>query len=195
MEWPAKVLAAQPFTVRLVGFNVGCENMRFDPGTTVDNSAVTFEPLFLISGPLLACPLDNRESRASAAPPIAAFFVTQVSVAGLTAQSPRSYEIRGAADVSAAPTAPSTLPLRTFGAIVVRGDTVDSSQVNAGGRVSADRDSAGCVRIFAGLNQYVVENPPADTATNWSAFVQDYLHRAAAPVCGDSIVFHLISRN
>jgi hypothetical protein len=85
--------------------------------------------------------------------------------------------------------------VRTFGEIVVRSDSIDSSRVNAGGDVSAVRDSSGCVVIFAGPTPYVVENPPADTTTNWSAFVQGYLHKATAPVCGQSEVFHLVTRN
>lgn len=191
MEWPAAVRVAQPFNVRLVGFNAGCGEQRFDPGTTVDNSAVTFEPFFVFTGPPVYCPL----AAPGAAVPIFAFYDVKSTVAGLTPQASRSYEIRGATDVSVSPSAPSALPVRTFGEIVVRVDSADTSRTNAGGRVSASRDTSGCVRIFAGVNQYVVENPPADTATYWSAFVEGYLYRPSTPVCGDSIVFHLLSRN
>lgn len=195
MEWPAEVLPAQSFTVRLVGFNQGCGDQRFDPGTTVDNSAVTFEPFFVFSGPRQFCPLAAGTVSSPGAPPGLAFYDVRSKVAGLDAPSPRSYDMRAATDVSVAANAPSSIPVRTFGQIVVRSDSVDSSRTNAGGRVSATRDLSGCVRIFAGFNQYVVENPPADTATYWSAFVQGYLYRPAALVCGDSIVFHLVSRN
>ena len=193
MEWPAEVPPAQSFSVRLVGFNQGCGDVRFDPGMTVDNSALTFEPFFVFSGPRQFCPLASASG--SGTPPIFAFFDVQSKVAGLDAPSPRSYEIRAATDVSAPASAPASIPVRTFGQIVVRSDSVDSSRTNAGGRVSASRDTAGCVRIFAGVNQYVVENPPADTATFWSAFVQGYIYRPATPLCGESIVFHLFSRN
>jgi hypothetical protein len=193
MEWPAEVLPAQSFSVRLVGFNAGCGDERFDPGMTVDNSAVTFEPFFVFNGPQIACPLAAHG--AATAPPIFAFFDVQSKVAGLTAPSARSYDLRAATEVAVPVTGPSGIPVRTFGTIVVRGDSVDASRTNAGGRVSASRDTGGCVRIFAGVNQYVVENPPADTATFWSGFVEGYLYKPAAVVCGDSVVFHLVSRN
>jgi hypothetical protein len=57
MEWPAEVLPAQSFSVRLVGFNAGCGNEHFSSGMTVDNSAVTFAPFFVFNGPQLNCPL------------------------------------------------------------------------------------------------------------------------------------------
>ena len=190
MEWPAEVVPAHAFSVRLVGFNGGCGDGHFEAGMTVDNSAVTFAPFFVFSGPPQVCPL-----AAAAAPSDLAFYDVRSQVAGLEAPSPRSYDMRAATDVSVPVTTPSGFPVRTFGQIVVRSDSVDSSRTNAGGLVSASRDLSGCVRIFAGFNQYVVENPPADTATFWSAFVQGYLHKPAAPDCGDSIVFHLISRN
>ncbi|HET9707780.1 MAG TPA: hypothetical protein VFP39_05710 [Gemmatimonadales bacterium] len=193
MEWPAEVHRAQSFNVRLVGFNAGCGDERFSPGMTIDNSALTFEPFFVFNGPQLNCPL--AVGGAPATPPIFAFFDVRSTVAGLAAPSPRSYDLRAAADVAAPATGPSSFPVRTFGSIVVRSDSVDTSRTNAAGRVSASRDSGGCVRIFAGVSQYVVENPPADTATFWSAFVEGYLYKPAAAVCGDSMVFHLVTRN
>ena len=162
---------------------------------TVDNSAVTFEPFFVFSGPPVVCPLAAGTMPTAGTPPIFAFYDFRSTVAGLSAPAPRSYEMRAATDVSVPVTAPASIPVRTFGQIVVRSDSVDSSRTNAGGMVSASRDLSGCVRIFAGFNQYTVENPPADTATVWSAFVQGYLHKPAALVCGDSLVFHLVSRN
>jgi hypothetical protein len=199
MEWPAEVLAAQPFTVRLEGYGASCRDvLRFDPGTTVDNSAVTFEPFFLVSRRAIVCPVDDRTTALPGAPPIVApFFDTRASIAGLTPQTPRSYEVRAAADVSVSPLAESALPVRMFGDIVVRSDTVDQSRTNAGGSVFAVRDSTGCVEIYVGFPQiqYVVENPPADTATYWSAFVRGYVYKAPVPVCGESVVFHLLSRN
>lgn len=199
MEWPAEVLAAQPFSVRLVGYGASCQEvLRFDPGARVDNSAVTFEPFFLVSRRPAPCPLEGRAATRTGAPPIIApFFDTRASVAGLTPETPRSYEIRAAADVSVSPLAETALPVRMFGDIVVRSDTVDRSRTNAGGSVFAVRDSVGCVEIYVGFpqTQYVVENPPADTATYWSAFVRGYVYKAPVPVCGESIVFHLVSRN
>ena len=195
MEWPAEVLPAQSFSVRLVGFNSGCGNQHFDPGMTVDNSAVTFEPFFVFSGPPQICPLAQGATSFSGTPPIFAFYDFRSKVSGLGAPSARSYDMRAATDVSVPASASSGIPVRTFGQIVVRSDSVDTSHTNAAGSVSASRDLSGCVRIFAGVSQYVVENPPADTATFWSAFVQGYLYRPAAAVCGDSVVFHLVTRN
>ena len=201
MEWPAEVLAAEPFTVRLVGYGLDCrEVLRFDPGATVDNSAVTFEPFFLVSRRVGPCPVDDRgrQAAAPAQPPIIApFFDTRASIAGLVPQNPRSYELRAAADVSLPGVSDAALPVRTFGAITVRSDVVDRSRTDAGGVVYAYRDSTGCVEFYIGglQDQYVIENPPVDTATFWTGFVRGYLHKAAAPVCGESVVFHLVSRN
>jgi hypothetical protein len=199
MEWPAEVMAAEPFTVRLVGYGTSCrEVLRFDPGTTIDNSGVTFEPFFLVSRRQVFCPVDRRvPAPALSVPIIAPFFDTRASVAGLTPQTPRSYEIRGAADVSLRGTATPALPVRMFGEVVVRSDSVDRSRTNAGGVVYAYRDSIGCVSIYTSVAQgeYVLENPPADTASFWTAFVRGYIHKAAVPVCGESVVFHLESRN
>jgi hypothetical protein len=199
MEWPAEVLAAEPFTVRLVGFGVSCrEVLHFDAGTTTDNSAVTFEPFFLVSRHPAPCPLDRRvPSVASASPIIAPVFDTRAPVAGLTPQAPRSYEIRGAADVSLPSARDAALPVRMFGDVLVRSDSIDRSRTNAGGVVYAYRDSIGCVTIYAPVAQsgYVIENPPADTASFWTAFVRGFLHKVAVPVCRESVVFHLVSRN
>jgi len=200
MEWPAEVLAAEPFTVRLVGYGASCrEILQFDPGATTDNSAVTFEPFFLVSRHFAPCPLDRRVPvSATLNPPIIApFFDTRAAVAGLTPQTPRSYEIRGATDVSLRGTAAPALPVRMFGEIVVRSDSVDRSRTNAGGVVYAYRDSTGCVSLYAPVvpDQLILENPPADTATYWSAFIRGYIHKVAVPVCGASVVFHLVSRN
>jgi hypothetical protein len=200
MEWPAEVLAAEPFTVRLVGYGASCrEVLKFDPGATADNSAVTFEPFFLVSRHIAPCPIDRRVPfSATLAPPIIApYFDTRAGVAGLTPQTPRSYEIRGAADVSLRGTAVPALPVRMFGEIVVRSDSVDRSRTNAGGIVYAYRDSTGCVSLYTpvAVDQLILENPPADTATYWTAFVRGYVHKVAAPKCGATVVFHLDSRN
>jgi hypothetical protein len=199
MEWPAEVMAAEPFTVRLVGYGAACrEVLRFDPGTTTDNSGVTFEPFFLVSHRQALCPpFDRRVTPALTVPIIAPFFDTRASVGGLTPQTPRSYEIRGAADVSLRGTPDAALPVRMFGEVVVRSDSVDRSRTNAGGVVYAYRDSIGCVSIYTSVAQgeFILENPPADTASFWTAFVRGYIHKAAAPVCGESVVFHLLTRN
>jgi hypothetical protein len=200
MEWPAEVLAAEPFTVRLVGYGAFCrEVLRFDPGVTTDNSAVTFEPFFLVSHRSQPCPLDRRAPAPAAlsSPIIVPYYDTRAQVAGLTPQTPRTYEIRGAADVSLRNANVLALPVRMFGEVLVRSDSVDRSRTNAGGVAYAYRDSTGCVSLFAPVLQgpYIIENPPADTAIYWNAFVRGYIYKPAAPVCGQSVVFHLISRN
>ena len=192
MEWPAEVLAATPFTVRLVGYGVACvEVVRFETAPTVDQSAVTFEPYFLLTGQPQFCrtleaPLDRL---------IAPFFDTRAAVPGLEAQVPRTYEIRAGTDVSTREAA--AFPIRTFGEVTVRSDGVATARVNAGGQVSASRDSLGCVTLspYGVYPGYVIENPPADTAQYWSGFVRGYIYEPAAPVCGEARVFHLVTRN
>ena len=41
---------------------------------------------------------------------------------------------------------------------------------------------------------YLLEDQ-ADTTGLMNAFVRGYIHHAAAPVCGETRVFHLLSRN
>ena len=200
MEWPAEILAATPFTVRIVGYAAACrEVLKFDPGSSIDNSAVTFAPFFLVSKREAPCPLERAAHPIDQVIPIIApFFDTRAPVPGLVAQYPRTYEIRAASEVSMRLEAlASRLPVRTFGEIAVRSDTANATRANAGGLVFAYRDSTGCVEITpVGIYQgYVLENPPADTASYWSAFVRGYLYKPAAPPCGSSRVFHLVSRN
>ncbi len=192
MEWPAEVSAATPFTVRLVGYGVSCvEVVKFVTKPSVDQSAVTFEPYFLLTGQPQFCRELTPSSRI-----IAPFFDTRSAVPGLEAPSPRTYEIRAGTDVSAREAA-AALPIRTFGDVTVRSAQVESGRINAGGLAYATRDSLGCVTLSpAGVYPgYVIENPPADTARFWSAFVRGYIYEPAAAVCGNSKVFHLVTRN
>lgn len=198
MEWPAEVLAATPFTTRLVGYGVGCvEVVRFVTSPTVDQSAVTFEPYFMLAGEQQFC----RQLDAAPEPVtgsirlIAPFFDTRAAVPGLEAQVPRTYEIRAGTDASARQSA--AFPIRTFGDVTVRSTDVDGKRVNAGGIAYASRDSLGCVTLYSyGIYPgYVIENPPPDTAQYWSGFVRGYIYEPASPVCGASKVFHLVTRN
>jgi len=200
MEWPAEVLAATPFTVRLVGYGVSCvEVVRFVTEPAVDQSAVTFEPYFLITGQSQYCRLDvagaSRLDTASIRI-IAPFFDTRAAVPGLEAQVPRTYEIRAGTDVSARD-ALSAFPIRTFGEITVRSASADTKRINAGGTANAVRDSLGCVtqQPYVVYPGYVIENPPADTAQYWYGFVRGYIYEPAVPVCGASKVFHLVTLN
>jgi len=200
MEWPAEVLAATPFTVRLVGYGVSCvEVVKFVTAPTVDQSAVTFEPYFLLTGQPQFCReliAEGTSSGTASRRLIAPFFDTRAGVPALEAQFPRTYEIRAGTDVSAREAA-AAFPIRTFGDVTVRSAQVESGRINAGGLAYATRDSLGCVTLspYGIYPGYVVENPPADTAQYWFGFVRGYIDEPAAPVCGGTQVFHLVSRN
>ena len=201
MEWPAEVLAATPFTVRLAGFGVSCvEVVKFVTTPTVDQSAVTFEPYFLVTGRPQLCPLAGTGQ--SAVRPqglsiVAPFYDTRAAVPGLDAQVPRTYEMRAGTTVYVPGGLDSRLPIRTFGDVTVRSAGVVTERLNAGGQVYTSRDSLGCVTLFPwAINPgYVIENPPADTAQYWNGFVRGYIYEPAAPVCGQAKVFHLVTRN
>jgi len=203
MEWPAEVLAATPFTVRLVGHSVSCvEVVKFVTNPSVDESAVTFEPYFLITGQPGYCRLDVTNSSpldTASIRIIAPFFDTRAPVPGLEAQVPRTYEIRAGTDVSTTDrlTGLPGLPIRTFGDVTVRSAGVETKRVNAGGLAYATRDSIGCVTLspYGVYPGYVVENPPADTAQSWFGFVRGYIYEPAAPVCGEAKIFHLVTLN
>jgi len=201
MEWPAEVLAATPFTVRLAGFGVSCvEVVKFVTTPTVDQSAVTFEPYFLVTGRPQLCPLAGTGQ--SAVRPqglsiVAPFYDTRTAVPGLDAQVPRTYEMRAGTTVYGPGALDSRLPIRTFGDVTVRSAGVVTERLNAGGQVYTSRDSLGCVTLFPwAINPgYVIENPPADTAQYWNGFVRGYIYEPSAPVCGQARVFHMVTRN
>jgi hypothetical protein len=196
MEWPAEVLAATSFTVRVAGYGGQCGpevKLVIDP--SIDQSAVTFAPYFLLPRAPDPCRYLDGDgfSVASLQRP---FYDTRAAVPGLEAQVPRTYEIRGATDASARD-ALNAFPIRTFGEITVRSAGVAAERLNAGGFAFTVRDSLGCVTLqpYAVYPGYVVENPPADTTTYWSGFVRGYLYEPVAPVCGASRVFHLVTQN
>ncbi len=196
MEWPAEVSVATPFTVRLVGYAVYCVDvLQFVTDPSVDNSAVTFAPYYMVHGEPYGCRALQATGPADIAP-IAAAFDTLTAVPGLEAQFPRTYEIRAGTNVSARNFL-AGFPIRTFGDITVSTAQVENGRTNAGGTAYASRDSLGCVSLhpFGVFPGYVIENPPADTAQYWSAFVRGYIHDAPAPVCGESKVFHLVTRD
>ncbi len=198
MEWPAEVLAATSFTVRVVGYGGDCRpeaKLMITP--TVDQSAVTFEPYFLVPRAPDPCYYLATESPASTLRLIAPFFDTRAAVPGLEAQVPRTYEIRAGTDVYVRGVLDARLPVRTFGEVAVNTRFGAAARVNAGGLASAARDSRGCVTLhpYGVYPGYVIENPPADTAQYWFGFVRGYVYEPAAPVCGASRVFHLVTRN
>jgi hypothetical protein len=197
MEWPAQVVAAQSFSVRLVLPQPFCTTVvALRAPATVDNSAVTFEPFALVrNDPNTYCAYPQ------ASPTVLGVYAsardTTVPVAGLAATYPRTYELRATVSVAVAAAAASALPERTFGSVTVRLDSATATRANAGGLVFITRDSLSCTRMTPqGLLPtagYVVEN--ADTGLLRLAFVRGYLYHPAAPLCGAARVFHLVSVN
>jgi hypothetical protein len=195
MEWPAEVLVAEPFTVRLVGFGVECrEIVRFDTDPTLSESAVSFEPFFVVTGQQQPCPLSATDPIPGAIGPLPPFFDTRAAVPPLTPPVPRSYEMRAATLPFANALGAPDRMVRWFGDVVVRSDVAQAGVTRVGGRVYTYVDTLNCVRavalgLFAG---YVVENPPAG-GNDWSGFVRGYLHSVSTPVCGETRVLYLES--
>jgi hypothetical protein len=197
LEWPAEVLAATSFTVRVAGYGGDCRpevKLVIDP--SVDQSAVTFEPYFLVPQGPNPCDYLRPASSSSILPIVAPVYDTRAAVPGLEAQVPRTYEMRAATDVSARNALPAGFPIRTFGEITVKSAGGEPGRINAGGMAYAARDSLGCVTLqpYVVYPGYVLENPP-DTATYWGGFVRGYIYEPAVPVCGASKVFHLVTRD
>lgn len=195
MEWPAQVVAAQPFGVRLLVPEPSCALVvALGAPATIDNSAVTFEPFALVRNEPVVCAF-----AASASSPVPFYGArdTTIQVEGLAATYPRTYELRAAAYAFASAATASALPVRTFGTVTVRLDSAPATRANAGGRAQVTRDALGCVRVAPQgvfpTSSYVVENP--DSSLVSGAFVRGYLYDAAAPLCGATRVFHLVSVN
>lgn len=196
MEWPSEVDSGQGFDVRLLIEYPCVAQAQLVAAPTADNSALTFAPFFVVLHPLI-CP--DLPSAAVANSAIAYGYAkdTTVLAPGLGAAYPRTFEVRGAANVTVAQAA-SALPVRTFGEITVRPDSAMATRTNVGGEVlAAYRDSLGCLRVrpfgILATPGYLVENP--DTALTGGAFVRGYLYSPATPLCGEHRVFHLVSLN
>jgi hypothetical protein len=171
-------------------------NPRFRPGATADQSAVTFTPYFLTEqdGDILC--LQEREFTSL----LVVAMDTAGTAPGLAADFPRAYEMRGAASVYAGPAAGvERFPVRTFGQVTVGVSTPDVSRRNAAGYVFMVVDTLSCVRIQPlGTYQPGTALPldsQTDTAGVSGAFVRGYIYEPAAPVCGETKVFHLVARN
>ena len=197
MEWPAEVVAAKPFPLRLIVIPVAvCQRRVFRAGISADQSAVTVAPYYLVEGAPTVCP--PVESAASPFLPVPFFVLDTTTLApALATSAARTFDIRGAADVMSNAPAANDLPQRTFGQVTVRPSNPDTTRRNAAGIAILVRDTLGCAmvqpyRFFP--SAYMLENQ-ADTAGVSYAFVRGYLHDAAAPVCGRTRVFHLVSRN
>jgi len=195
MDWPAEVNAGQPFRTRLVVWGVCALNPQFRAGASADQSAVTFAPYFLLSKDQIEC-LTQRT------PTLLALIAidTAGTAPGLAAPAVRTYEMR-ASTLAFAFNAERAqgLPVGTYGKVTVRPSGADPSRRNAAGYVTPETDSLGCVRVRpAGLcrpGAALVLEDQADTTGFSHAFVSGYIHDATAPVCGETRVFHLVSRN
>lgn len=199
MEWPEEVPVATPFLVHLTTSTAGCGvRGTVQLPVSVSNSAVTFEPLFLVEGrENVPCLAGAGAMEVSVVGP--GYKDTTAVVPGLSAPYPRSYEMRATASVYAPPgvQVATSVPVRTFGQVIVRQTVPAGGRTNAAGQAYAFLQQ-GCVRLRPlgrfSLPAYVVENPPVPDS-NWSGFVRGYLYEPAAPVCGASLVFHLVSLN
>ena len=195
MEWPAEVNAGQPFRTRLVVWGVCALNPQFRAGASADRSAVTFAPYFLVDKAQVEC-LTERSLTLLALIAID----TAGTAPGLAAPSARTYEMRGStADVAYNTQDAQALPVGTYGEIMVRPTGADPSRRNAAGYATRYTDSLGCVKVKpVGLYRAgadLVLEDQADTLGFSLGFVSGYIHDAPAPVCGETRVFHLVSRN
>ena len=198
MEWPAEVVTAKPFPVRLLVPFPACYHWVFKPGVSADQSAVTFAPYFLVRKAAPVCPPTVADVTIALPYPT---LDTVGTAPGLAVTTARTFEMRGSAAVYLASPSPSAggTPVRTFGDVVVRLSNPDTSRRNAAGLVFWRVDNTGCVRIRplayvdGGLG-FVLEDQ-ADTVGLMYAFARGYFHDAATPVCGQTRVFHLLSRN
>lgn len=191
MDWPAVVDAGQPFRTRIVVWGVCARNPRFRDGVSSDLSAVTFAPYFLI---------DNDPIFCAGASFVIIAIDTAGTAPGLEAAFSRTYEMRATASANTrAVGLLGSFPVRTFGEVTVGPPGSDPSRRNAAGTVSVETDSLGCVRVrplgLYYLDAALVLEDQADTVGLSYAFVRGHIHDAAAPVCGETRVFHLVTRN
>ncbi|HET9384782.1 MAG TPA: hypothetical protein VFO67_06515 [Gemmatimonadales bacterium] len=195
MEWPAEVAAGQPFRTRLIVWGVCAVNPRFQAGPSADESAVTFEPYFLLSGDAIYC---------RAAQPVERLAAIPIDTAGMApALSPdlaRAYEMRASASVYVGTArALASLPVRTFGSVIVRPGEPNSTNHNAAGYVSVGVDTLGCVRVLPawtyGPGRGIVIDNPDDTIGIAGAFVRGFIYDLTVPKCGETRAFHLVAVN
>lgn len=194
MDWPAEVNAGEPFRTRLIVWSVCALDPRFLPGASADQSAVTFSPYFVISKDPIFC-LGGPAERL-----VVLGLDTAGMAPGLQAAFSRTYEMRATASPYAtAQGLLGSLPVRTFGEVTVRVSGADASRRNAAGTVYLQRDTLGCARVWpAGSyspSAALVLEDQADTTGLSYAFARGYIYDAAAPVCGEKRVFHLLARN
>ena len=196
LEWPAEVRAETPFQARAILVPPVCFPHVLKPRVTTDQAAVTLSPYFLVQQTEPVCP----PTVLSVSPLPNITLDTAFTMPGLAASSPRTYEMRATVPPDpAANTAPGYVPVRTFGDVSVRLADPDTARRNAGGTVILRIDDQGCALILPAAQftpglEYVLEDQ-ADTAGLSWAFVRGYVHEVTTPVCGQTRVFHLLSKN
>ena len=193
MDWPAEVNANESFRTRLVTWGVCASNPRFYSGVSANSEAVTFSPYYLVDENVVYCAA-ARES----------FLVVAIDTAGtapgLSALVSRAYEMRGAvAGFLRENKTEDYYPVWMFGEVHVVPSGANSTRRNGAGTVSLQLDSLSCARIYpTGLydpSGGLVLDDQADTAGVAYAFVRGYVYDSPVPVCGETRLFHLESRN
>lgn len=194
MEWPAEVASGQPFRTRLIVWGICAIDPRFEAGPSADESAVTFEPYFLLNGDPIYCAAEQPVDR------LVAYSIDTAGMApALRPDIPRAYEMRASASVYVGTArALASLPVRTFGSVTVRPEP-SSTNHNAAGYVSVVVDTLGCVRVMPGWTYgpergIVIDNAD-DTVGIAGAFVRGYIYDLAVPKCGETRAFHLVAVN
>lgn len=196
MDWPADVVATQPFRTHIV-IRWGCGADGFKPGVSTDQSAVTFRPYYL-SHNAAVCPLTDLPVDLD----VLGALDTAGIAPGLGADFTRAYDVRASASASVAVLgrASDAPPIRTFGTINVQAsDIALTTRRNAAGRAWAVRDTTGCLRlqpngVFPSQPRLPIENPD-DTTQFLARFVRGYIYDAPTATCGETRVFHLVAEN
>lgn len=167
MEWPAEISPGTAFGVRIIGFLPSCGSDYVRRYRIDDaNSVISFTPYAVVPGEL---PCTN------VAAPI---FVDSIVFTGL---SEGTYDLRSTE--------------RVFGQILVRPNPGEI-RLNAAGGASTELDEASCVRLRPSVMAFIrplpLENPPNTTPI--VGFVTGYIVDPASPLCGETRVFHLVTR-
>jgi hypothetical protein len=193
MDWPAEVNANESFRTRLVTWGVCASDPQFYAGVSASAEAVTFAPYYLVDSVEVYCIAATQTLLVTA-------IDTAGTAPGLAALVSRTYEMRGDAGGNFTQfSVDGQYPARTFGEVHVVPNGANPSRRNAGGTVSMLRDSLSCARIRPiGLydpSAALVLDDQADTTGLSYGFVRGYIYDAATPVCGETRVFHLESKN
>lgn len=202
MDWPAEALVATPFQVHMVVIRPLCHPNVFRLRVDTDQSAVTFLPYFLVNHERAVCPIPVD---AIAHPDIMVDVIapdyaldTVITAPALDSTIARTFEMRAPRNGGASiPGVPFGERVQAFGDVTVRLSAPDTSRRNVAGWVFLTRDSLGCARVTPGTSSiegFMLEDQ-ADTLNLAAIFVRGYIHEATAPVCGQTRVFHLVSRN